>query len=80
MPSPIGQRTVDQIDEAIRLHRRDRERADTQITEKLRQIDLLRRARATATTRIDQLLEERGQLTGRCPDTPEQLDTPGDRT
>lgn len=79
-PSPGQHHTVEQVEEAIRLHRNERISCDTRIAEHLAEIDTLRRARAAAVTRMDQLLEQRNELTARrCPDTPAELDTPGDR-
>jgi|1185.fasta_scaffold525262_3 hypothetical protein len=74
-PTPIG-RTVAQVDAALKLQRNDRQRCLQQIDTHLAEIDRLRRDHAKASRRIDELLEEREQLTAPdVPDVPSSLDT-----
>jgi hypothetical protein len=80
MPSSTGHRTVEQVDAALCVQRDERRRLSADIDSLSQKLGALRGSYTRAGRRIEALLDERNDITGRCPDTPEQLNPPGGRT
>lgn len=72
------QRTVAQVDAALHLQRDDRRRLRADIDSLTQKLGALRGSYTRAGRRIEELLDERNEITGRCPDSPEQLHPPED--
>jgi urease gamma subunit len=76
MPSGTPPRTVAQVDAALDVVRASRQRLQLSIAEHLAVVQRHREDFARSGKRIDELLEEREELTApRCPDTAAGLDT-----